>query len=210
MTAQLIFDPAKKKSLQCPFTFFKKQTSGKGNKIQYEPYSKESLQNFCSDDYDENTLKTLALLTSSGLKKEESKHADNYRKLNPDKNLEDYIKKYLAEYYFNAFRQSFNILSGNQQLHHKKKIGEKRYINLPCRFDSAQIPELSFKLERKDKKLSIIPYIQLNNEIYSASDLDRFQFLICREDIYFMLKKPDWLVLEEILESDSVSHRTYL
>lgn len=211
MNAQLVFDPAKITSLQCPFTLIIKQTSGKDIKYQHEPYSEKNLKSIYSKDYDQNTLKILSSLTAGELKKEEKKYASHYRQLNPKKNLEDYIEKYLSEYYFKSFRQIFNIFSTTvHQPYRKIKVGEKRYKNLPCRFDAAQMPELSFKIERKGKKLSIVPFFQLNNEIYKATDIDRFQFLICREDCYYMLKKVDWLVLEEIDDAGTFSHDTYL
>lgn len=210
MPVQLIFDPEKEKSLQCPFTFFIKPNSDKNTKAQYEPYSEENLNSVYVKDYDQYSRDTLALLTAEDLKLEEKKHAFHYRKLNPKKTIEDYIEKYLSEYYFKSLRQVFNILSTDQDLYHKIKVGEKRYMIERCHFDSTRNPELSFKIERTGKKLSIVTFFQLGNETYKATDFKRFRFLICKEDNYYMLKKPDWQLLEEIAEAGSFSHQTYL
>src|SRR5690606_2095036 len=88
--------------------------------------------------------------------------------------------------------------------------GEKRFKNLPCRFDDTQIPELSFKLERQGKKLYIVPFVKLNNEKYRVTDINRFQFMICCQDVFYMLKKQYWQVLEEIDKAETFSHQTYL
>jgi len=89
MNAQLVFDPAKITSLQCPFTLIIKQTSGKDIKYQHEPYLEKNLKSIYSKDYDQNTLKILSSLTAGELKKEEKKYASHYRQLNPKKNLVD-------------------------------------------------------------------------------------------------------------------------
>ncbi|NEN23268.1 DEAD/DEAH box helicase [Cryomorpha ignava] len=170
----------------------------------------KNLQAIYSKDYDQNTLKTLALLTVDELNKEEKKYASHYRQLKPRRDLEDYIDQYLSEYYFNSFRQVFHILSANQQLYHRIKISEKRYRNLPCNFDTSEVPELSFKIVRNGKRLSIATFFQLNNESYEAAEVNRFQFLICWNNTYYMLKKSDWKVLEDIAEAGTFDHDTYL
>lgn len=104
MSAQLIFEPAKEMALQCPFSFILKTTSGKDTKFQHAPYSKENLQDIYSNDYNQITLKILALLSARQLKKEEEKYASNYRKLHPRIAMKDYIEKYLLEYYFKSLR----------------------------------------------------------------------------------------------------------
>ncbi len=210
MSIQLIFDPAAVGSLKCPFTFLIKLQSGKNTTFQHEPYSVKNLQAIYSEDYDQNTLKILSLLTAVELNKEKKKYASHYQQLRPKKELEDYIEQYLSEYYFKSFRQVFHIFSANQQLYHKIKVGQKRFKNLPCNFDIAQVPELSFKIERNGKKLSIATFFQLNNKIYEATEVNRFQFLICWNDIYYLLKKIDWQVLEVIAEVETFDHDTYL
>lgn len=203
MSAQLIFDPSKLTFLQCPFTFFIKDTSGKEVKFEYQEYTDENLQSIYAEDYDQDSLKIFAKLTADELKKEENKYISHYHKLNPKKDLVDYIEKYLSDYYFKSFHQIFNILSRNQKLYHKIQTGEKRFKNLACSFDRTQVPELSFKIERKGKKLSIVTFFQLHNEIYRATDISHFRFLICCEEAYYMLKKPDWQVLEQSCSATS-------
>lgn len=210
MATQLIFDPAKIKSLQCPFTFFVKLKSGKNTKIHYEPYSEKNLEIFYFKDYDKTAVKTLALLTSGKLNKEKKKFTSHYHRLNLKKDLNDYIDKYLSEYYYKSFRKIFAVLTNNQKLYHKIQIGQKRYRNLPCSFDSAHIPELSFKIDRKRKKLSIVTFCHLNTKVYEVTEIKRFRFLICRRDIYYVLKKTDWQVLEDIAEAGTFNHETYI
>src|SRR5699024_8353721 len=107
MATQLIFDPAAAGSLKCPFTFFIKLQSGKNTKFQHETYSAKNLQAIYSGHYDQNTLKTLKLLTAEQLNKEKKKYISQYRQLKPGKDLEDYIEHYLSKYYFESFRQIF-------------------------------------------------------------------------------------------------------
>lgn len=210
MSVHLIFDPEKVRSLQCPFTFFIKPTSGKNKKPKYEPYSVKNLHSLYNKDYGQNKLSVLTALTAEQLKLEVKWHEASYRRLNPRKSLEDYVENYLSEYYFKSLRQVFTILSKNQQLYHKIKIDEKRYQILRCQFNAAQVPELSFKIEREEKKLSIVTFFKLNDKTYKATDFTRFRFLICREDNYYILKKPDWQLLEEISKAKGISHHTYL
>src|SRR5690606_4345524 len=130
MSTKLIFDPEEAKSLKCPFTFFIKLLSGKKTDFKHEPYSAKNLQAIYAKVYDQNTLKTLNLLTADALKKENEKYASQYPKLKPNKDLEDYIDQYVSEYYFKSFRQVFHILSTNEQLLHRIKISENRFHNL--------------------------------------------------------------------------------
>lgn len=210
MSSQLLFDPSKERLLRCPFSFFIKPTSAKDGKFEYAPFSEENLYSIYLRNHDRNALEVLASLTTGNLNKEEEKQASHYRRLNLKTSEEDYIEKYLLDYYFKSFRQVFNILSTDQHLYHKIKIAEKRYRNLPCRFDSTLVPELSFKIEKNDGKLSIAPFFQLGNVKYGASEIARSRFLICRDAIYYMLKKPDWQVLAEIDGAGTFSHQTYL
>ena len=71
MPVQLIFDPEKEKSLQCPFTFFIKPNSDKNTKVQYEAYSEKNLNSIYVKDYDQYSRDTLVLLTAEDLKLEE-------------------------------------------------------------------------------------------------------------------------------------------
>ena len=93
------------------------------------------MQSIFAKDYDVNSLRILASLTDDALSKESKKHESDYRKLRPNKEKSEYVKKYMSDYYFKSFRPIFNILSKNQKIHHKVKSGEKRFKNLPCRFD---------------------------------------------------------------------------
>src|SRR5690606_27350395 len=210
MSVQLIFDPTKVASLQCPFTFLIKTTSAKGVGYSYEEYSDESIQCNYGKEYDENALKVLALLTQVELKFEKNKYKSHYRKLNLKSGIEGYAKKYVSEYYLKSFRQIFNILAANQRLYHKIQIEENRYANLGCSFDKVQIPELSFKIKREGKKLSIVSLFRLGEDVYSEGEISRFGFLICIKDRYCMLKKPDWQLLEDIADAGTFSHQTYL
>lgn len=210
MTTQLIFDPAKVKALKCPFTFFVKLKSGKGTRFQNELYSEENLDDFYFKGYSKPDLKTLALLTSKKLNKEKSKIAYSHEKLKLKKDLNDYVEKYLSTYYYKSFREIFAVLTSNRTLYHKIKIGEKRYKNLPCSFDSAQVPELSFRIDRKGKNLSIETFYHVNTKVYAAEDIKRFRFLICQGDIYYVLKRTDWQTLEDIASAGTFSHDIYI
>ncbi|EKF55592.1 SNF2-related protein [Galbibacter marinus] len=79
-----------------------------------------------------------------------------------------------------------------------------------CHFDSSQTPELYFKIEKTGKKLSIVTFFQLGNQTYKATDFQQSRFLICKEDNYYLLKKLDWQLMEEIAEAGAFSHQTYL
>lgn len=210
MSAKLIFDPEAIKSLKCPFTFFIKVVSGKKTDFQHESYSAKNLKAIYSNHYDQNTLKTLNLLTTNELNKEKKKYANQYRQLKPRRDLDDYIDQYLSDYYSKSFRQIFHIISTNQQLYHRIKIAEKRFKNLPCNFDTAQVPQLSFKLVQNGKKLSIATFIELDNAIYEAAEVNRFQFLICKDNTYYLLKKIDWHQMEEIAGAGTMDHNTFL
>jgi len=116
MSAQLIFYPFKQKSFNCPFTFLIKDSLGKKVIFEYHEYPEESLQSIFTKDYDVNSLKILAMLTDDALSKESKKHESDYRKLRPNKDKSDYVKKYVSDYYFKSFRPIFNILSKNPKL----------------------------------------------------------------------------------------------
>lgn len=210
MSAKLTFDPELVKSLKCPFTILIKLHSGKKTDFNHEPYSLKNLISFYSKVYDQNTLKKLALLSADKLRDEKKKIASQYAKLKPRRDLEDYVDQYLSEYYFKSFRQVFSILSASELLYHRLKVSEKRFRNISCCFDTTQVPELSFKIVRNGKRLSIDTFFHLNNEIHKARNVNRHKFLICVNDAYYLLKKFDWKVLEDIAVAGSFDHDTYL
>lgn len=210
MSVYLVFDPEKVRSLKCPFTFFVKPTSEKDKKPSYQPYSDKNLYALYNKKFGQDKLGVLTALTAEQLKLEVKWYKASYQRLNPRKSLEDYIENHLSEYYFKYLRLTFNILSTNPQLYHKIQVDEKRYQVLPCHFNYKQVPELSFKVERKEKKLSITTFFKLNDKTYNATDFNRNRFLICKDDNYYLLKKADWQLLEEIAGSGGFSHSTYL
>ena len=210
MSVHLIFDPEKVSALKCPFTFFIKPTSDKNKKPKYEPYSVKNLHSFYNKDYGQNKQSILTALTAEHLKIEMEGHKANYRVLRPRKSLKEYLENYISEYYLKYLRQIFSVLSTNPQLYHKIKVDTNRYKIQRCHFDATQTPELSFKIERTGKKLSIVTFFQLGNQTYKATDFQQSRFLICKEDNYYLLKKLDWQLMEEIAEAGAFSHQTYL
>src|SRR5690606_30700877 len=59
-------------------------------------------------------------------------------------------------------------------------------------------------------KLSIAPFFQLNNAIYEAAEVNRFQFIICLSKTYYLLKKIDWRLVEDISKAGTIDHKTFL
>src|SRR5699024_2384847 len=88
-------------------------------------------------------------------------------------------------------------------------VGQKRYRNLPCSFEADHHPELSFKLRRKGKQLTVAIFYKLKDKHYGESDIKCFRFLVCRRDNYYLLKKTDWQVLKTIRKAGTFSYAEF-
>src|SRR5699024_9540855 len=136
-------------------------------------------------DYNQNSRNILSLLTQKRLNSEKKDFSVNHGLLNPKMDLEGYIDKYLSEYYYRSMRQIFRVLA-SAKLYHKIQVGQKRYRNLPCSFEADHHPELSFKLRRKGKQLTVAIFYKLKDKHYGESDIKCFRFLVCRRDNYYL------------------------
>jgi|GEM_PF-5236177 SNF2 family DNA or RNA helicase len=208
MAKQLLFDPAKVKSLKVPFMFFTTVKAGE-HRIEYQAYNTWNIEKFFIG-HDSQAIAIFALLTSEKLTKQKNKFEYSHRKLKLKKNRHDYIDKHLEEYYHNSLRKVFGHFDKQQSFYHRIQVGPKRFQNLPCSFDAAQNPELSFKLEKKGKKLYINALFRLDGKVYPETQVKRFRFLICLNNTYYLLKKSDFNTIKSVASAGWLSYQDYI
>lgn len=205
MTNHLLFDPNNLLKTEAPFSFFRSVKSGKKIKIQYFDYCTDVLAEMFSD---KATVKQLASLAEEEVAKQQKQIISNYQKLKLNSDKKEYLKRYLTQYFYDSFRKNIPALSLLKP-YHKIQTSEKGFTNLACEFDTLISVDLSFKIRRKDKKLTIDTFFNINDEAFDMKKITRFQFLILKENTYFLLRKPDWLLLAEIEEITDLTHKEF-
>jgi len=88
--------------------------------------------------------------------------------------------------------------------YHKKETEKGRFRILPCSFSNDR-PELHFEVTGTGNSLSVRTLIQVNETVYPLDDFTRFQFMIERENHYFVLSWKDYQTLTWLAEQDPSS-----
>lgn len=204
MKKNILFEPQKIVTNQAPLILYEKEILLKKTNIVYTELNLKSLEKLSGG----KTLNSLALLSEASIKVKKNQFNSNYVSLKLNSCKETYINKYLSQYLFESFRKAFPVLS-KLKPYHKLKTSSTSYTNSACNFDDNITPEIAFKLKQKKKKLTIETFFKINDKTYSSKDIQRFQFLIYIENTYFILKKTDWLLLEEIDKTTTFSYAEF-
>lgn len=206
MAVELIFNPLELKKLQSPFSFLIKTISKNKPAIVFALYSEDIIKSKYKYKEDQDVL---VRLTQQSINYQRAKLKTHYHKLNLKKDEDAYIHKHLSDYCHKSFAAAFKLLSKGETLYHKTQIAEKRYRNLPCGFDSNNIPQLSFKLIRKGGALALKTYYEIGEKTFDQDEITRFDYLTRRRDIYYLLRKKDWELMEFIESSETFSYQEF-
>ena len=203
MDDYLLFDPEKFGRLEMPFSFFTKVKTGGKTNVYYSDYNLDSLSML----YDGEKLKRLKLFAEERVIIEEKHIVSNYHKVKLNITEEEYLRKYLSQYFYESFRKIAVVLP-ELNPYHKIRTSKNGFTNLACKFGE-ETPELSFKIVNKDRKLTIRTFVRIENELFDLKTLKQFNFLVLRENSYYFLKKSDWQLLEELQKTETLDHKEF-
>lgn len=208
MADKLLFEPKELRKLNVPFTILRKSILNGKTLVKYLKFTEANIMVAYKAICSEHQLATLILLSETQLVKERTKIKSNHKKLGLKTDLDEYLKKHLAKYFYTAFRQIAPVLQ-YIDTYHKILTQQRRYKNLNCTFTAKPIPELSFKLLRENNDLSLKPFYSLDNQLISEDKVKRFQFLIRYKNKFHFLKRKDWEFLEQMYFVDHFSREDF-
>lgn len=203
----LIFEPEKVKQLACPFSIFISVGSGKDRKLQIIPFETTNLSLVAG--LNKPLIMSMSAMTSKAINAEKKTYQNHHKKLNLKKDVNEYVEKHLSDYYYKNFQKIFQVLGNNKNLYHKIEIGEKRYKNSACSFRFSISPKLSFKLNRKGKKIGVDTIYNIGNKEFESDSIKRYGFLIALDNQYYLLKKSEWELLDFLEKVGTFSFKDF-
>ena len=204
MNNHLLFDPEKFVRSEVPFSWFTIR-DGEGKKtIDYTLYTLDSL----SALYNAESFRPLKLLAEENVANQKKQIVSNYHKVKLNSSETEYVNKYLSQYFFESFRKTAGVLPKIKP-YHKIRTSKNGFTNQPCIFDEDTNVELSFKIDRTDKRLTINTFVKIKEQVFDLRKLHRFNFLVLLDNTYYFLRKPDWHLLEELQKIETLDHKEF-
>lgn len=204
MESKLLFNPEAFCKLQTPFSYFRKDKAA----YVYEDFTKDFLS-YQYRNSDSVFLNKMQLLTIESIYKERKNIKLNYQKLKLNTGEDLYIEKHLKNYFYQSFKEMIPLIADNP-LYHKIRIDSKKYSVQKCRLSKDTAVNLAFKVEKIKNKLKIITLLTINDETDELAALERNLFLILKEDIYYLLAKQDWMLLEELSDLNTIDYELFI
>lgn len=197
----LLFDPECFCRLESPFSLFQKTPKG----IEYYD---NKLSDFRLLENEPET-KAVLLLTPYNISKEKNVIKSNHKKLRLKTDVNEYLKKYLKNYFYDSFQLVAYCFSMGF-IWHKNKTSSNNYRITKCNINTETEPVLSFRVEKKARKLFIRTFVSIENNKTELTEMKRFLFLIQTGDIYYILKKQEWFLLEELEQFETISYELFI
>ncbi len=195
MKKHFLFEPAKLAACQIPFSFYEKKEKAKKFEVIYSPFtSKEILKNFSG----KKEIILLAFNEEEYTKKKASL-LSTYQKIQTSLSEYQFVQKNLKNLLFDNFRKVAEVLN-EARISHRNKTPNNSYLTAACRFQLDTAPSLSFVLKKSGEGLRLEAYAEIDGEKINIGNENRFLFLFLHQNTYFMFRKLDWFVLEELAD----------
>lgn len=197
MKLLFLFEPSKLVLCQVPFSFYtKKETAGKFEVIYTSFTSKEIKKNLGGEKETSFTL-----FSEEEFNKQKVALLTSYQKVKSSLSENQFLKKNLKNSFFDNFRKVASELN-QTRVFHRYKTSNNTYLTAACSFQLDTIPSLSFVLKKSDEVLNLESYAEIDGEKVKIGTENRFLFLFQYQNTYFMFRKLDWFILEELEEME--------
>jgi SNF2 family DNA or RNA helicase len=204
MKFHFLFEPHKLKQYLVPFSFYSKNTNGNSVEIINEDFKNKLI----SKEFSEQIASKLASLSVEEYGKQKKKILSNYNKINFSQSEETFLKIYIKPYFYDSFRSFFPIISSIKTFH-RVQTSNNSFATLPCTFENEITPSLSFKAEKNENEIILKIFAQIDDWSFEIQPKNLFCFLLSNNNVYYLLRRQDWNLLEELLKYESFSSEEF-
>ena len=205
MKTQLLFEPSKLQLCQIPFSFFEKTRGTKNLEVIYTPFSILNIKINIGNEHE--TL--FIAFSEEEYMKQKTSLLSNYQKIQSSISQQQFVKKNLKNIFFDNFRKIAFELT-HMHVSHRIKTSNNTYLTASCSFKLDTFPSLSFTLKKSTEGLNIESYAEIDGEKIKIGAENRFLFLFLHQNTYFMFRKPDWYILEELEDFEDFTIEDFL
>jgi superfamily II DNA or RNA helicase len=188
----ILFIPSKFPNFEEAFLIIEKEKKGNQTKIDYKNYELKLLREELKSSY-----KLLVKFDSKSINLLKNQLKSDFYRLKLSISFEDFFYKNYFQTMYDNIKAIFNYQDKNLISYHKVEGENKRWLISPCRLSETK-PKIFFKLGRKKQSFDFRVFITIDNQNFNLRDFKKYQYLIEKENVYYLLEKSDYSTLELI------------
>jgi hypothetical protein len=193
MKKHLLFEPSKLALCQVPFSFYEKKEKAGKLEVVYSPFIAKEIK----ANLEGESRITFSAFSEEEYDKQKTSLISNFQKMQSSLSEYQFLKKNLKNIFYDNFRKiAFEI--NRMKIFHRYKTSENKFITSACSFQLDRVLSLSFKLKKSEEGLYLESRVEIDGEKIHISPENRFLFLVFHQNTYYMLRKPDWFILDEL------------
>jgi SNF2 family DNA or RNA helicase len=200
MKFHFLFEPQKLKHFQFPFSFYAKKHVGKSIEISYEEFSQKRIV----QEFPREIAENLSHFSVEEYKKQAKKILSNFNQINFNQTEEEFLTTHIKTFFHDSFRKIFSSLAEINSFH-RFQTTNNSYSTMACTFDKLKVPTLSFTAEIQDKEITLKILAHVEGVGFEIDKSNFFTFLVSYKNVYYFLKRQDWVLLEELMKYESFS-----
>jgi SNF2 family DNA or RNA helicase len=195
-----LFEPDKLFKFQFPFSFYTKKTVDGKIELLYLDFSQKMIIQELPEKIRENIL----YFSLEEFLKQKQKIRSSYNNLYFNQTEKEFLTIHIKSFLYESFRKIFPCLYESKIFHRIQKTTNS-YSTLKCSFDSTIIPKLFFSAEKNGNSVKLKKFIQVGEDSFALEKSNLIVFLILHNNVYYILRRQDWNLLEELLKKETYS-----